>query len=529
VSIQPVAKVLLPKPVKEKPILKIRSKAEHTPPLTVSDFQPSLFTNEQEHSSFRYFHAKTANRLAGYFDECTMWNRLILQACESDDSIRHAVIAIGALDMALDTAQVRKKAEWLEPSKVQLQAESQRQFALQSYGKAIKRMRDSLSEPRQDMRTILIACLLFVAFEAFHGNNNSAVQQAHGGIKLLNGWLPQWVPKGKDESILKGLRSPAPHMIEDELVQAFARLDSYTMSTMDVDPIQIHSSLKPEIGDILRLMPETFLDIEEARMYFDLMWRNVLHFILWVHGWGGSIGFDPQRSEINQQVHEQSTLHSSSKRELEEELKRDPAMSLQARQHSEVFEKWTAAFEPLFHQSRTAAGRKDFAAATILRMHAKAGYISISGGFRNCLDFDNREKEYIEVLDLAEVATDTLKLREPGSRATFMLDGPLSGCLYIVVTTCRVPALRRRAIEILERQPRREGMWDSALIAKVCKLVVEIEEEGMVDGFIPEQARINNVKTTFSLQEHKGTMTWTFFEPRPGETGLQIMQKDFTW
>lgn len=522
VTIQPATKALLPKPVRARPTLKIEAKS--VPRLNLNDFQPSLFTNEQEHSSFRYFHDKTANRLAGYFDESSMWNRLVLQACESDQSIRHAVIAIGALDMALDTAQVRKKAEWLEPAKVQLQAESQRQFALQSYGKAIKRMRDALSEPRQDMRTILIACLLFVAFESFHGNNNSAVQQAHGGIKLLNGWLPQWVSKDKNDHELKGLRSPAPHKIEDELVQAFARLDTVAIGSMDLEPIQIHPSLKPEVSDILRLMPEQFWDIEEARMYHDLIWRTVIHFILWMHGWGAPVGYDTSKAPSPGQIFE-----GQSKRAFVNDLKAKPDMLAEARRHCELFERWTAAFDPLFRQSRTPAGRKDFIAATVLRLHFKAGYISISGGFADPLDFDKRTSEYNEVLDLAGILTDSLSLREAGQRATFMMYGPLSGCLYIVVTCCRDGAIRRRAIDLMLRQPRREGLWDSLLTARVCQTVLEIEERGMVDGFIPLSSRINNVKTTFNMQLREGRITYTWFEPPNGQDTLEIMSADFTW
>lgn len=451
-----------------------------------------------------------------------MWNRLILQACENDQSIRHAVIAIGALDMALDTAQVRKKAEWLEPAKVQLQAESQRQFALQSYGKAIKRMKDALSEPRQDMRTILIACLLFVAFESFHGNNNSAVQQAHGGIKLLNGWLPQWVRK--DDQQLKGLRSPAPHIIEDELVQAFARLDTVAIQSMDLPPIPIHPTLKPEVSDILRLMPETFWDIEEARMYHDLIWRTVIHFIFWVYGWGGPVSFDQTKSPSQGQIFE-----GQSKRAFVRDLKHHPEMHAEAKRHSDVLLRWSAAFETLFRQSRTPAGRKDFIGATVLRLHAKAGYISISGGFADPLDFDRRKDEYTEVCDLAEILTDSLKLREPDQRAMFMLNGPLTGCLYIVATCSRDPDIRRRAIDLMLRQPRREGLWDSQLTARICQKVVEIEERGMVDGYIPLAARINNIKMMYNMQERKGEITYTWYEPPPGEDKLEIMAAEFTW
>jgi len=61
--------------------------------------QQSLFKNEQEHRYFRVFSNESAAQLSGYFDS-DLWHGLVLQACESNSSIRHAVIAVGALDLA---------------------------------------------------------------------------------------------------------------------------------------------------------------------------------------------------------------------------------------------------------------------------------------------------------------------------------------------------------------------------------------------------------------------------------------------
>jgi hypothetical protein len=60
--------------------------------------QQTFFRNEQERQYFKIFSNETADQLSGYF-ETELWNRLVLQACESSSSIRHAVIAIGTLDL----------------------------------------------------------------------------------------------------------------------------------------------------------------------------------------------------------------------------------------------------------------------------------------------------------------------------------------------------------------------------------------------------------------------------------------------
>lgn len=78
--------------------------------------------------------------------------------------------------------------------------------------------------------------------------------------------------------------------------------------------------------------------------------------------------------------------------------------------------------------------------------------------------------------------------------ATFTIDGSIVPSLYVVSIKCRDQGIRRRAIELLLQNPRREGLWDSALIARVGMLSIQVDEEGgLVDGFVPDWARIVGV------------------------------------
>src|ERR1700716_1350901 len=92
---------------------------------------------------------KTAYQLSGYFDS-TLWSRLVLQTYQSDPSIRHAVVAIAALDFTLESAK-----DFTRRGKKD-DADFHHQFALLQYSKAIRRMRDAASKGKQDLRTTLI-------------------------------------------------------------------------------------------------------------------------------------------------------------------------------------------------------------------------------------------------------------------------------------------------------------------------------------------------------------------------------------
>jgi hypothetical protein len=87
-------------------------------PRIPSDFQPLfyqphsvMFKDEREYRYFRLFCDKTAFQLSGYFDS-TLWSRLVLQTCQSDPSVRHAVVAIAALGSILESAKDFAKRDY---------------------------------------------------------------------------------------------------------------------------------------------------------------------------------------------------------------------------------------------------------------------------------------------------------------------------------------------------------------------------------------------------------------------------------
>lgn len=50
--------------------------------------------------------------------------------------------------------------------------------------------------------------------------------------------------------------------------------------------------------------------------------------------------------------------------------------------------------------------------------------------------------------------------------------------------------MRREALGLLRSFPRREGVWDSLLVAEIGQRIMEFEEEGLEGEFIPESARV---------------------------------------
>jgi hypothetical protein len=81
------------------------------------------------------------------------------------------------------------------------------------------------------------------------------------------------------------------------------------------------------------------------------------------------------------------------------------------------------------------------------------------------------------------------------------------------VTKCRDRRLRQEALELLERFPRRDGVWDTAMIAAVGKWIMEKEEQGLgPDEPIPEKARVRLMEVKMPTAKKEVQIRYTLIE-----------------
>ena len=95
-------------------------------------------------------------------------------------------------------------------------------------------MRDATATGHQDLRTTLITCMVIICFEGYHGNYDIANNQLQIGISLIHDWKARHARVNRSVS---AFLSPAPDMIEDELIQEFGRLE--------IQKISLFSSTSP--------------------------------------------------------------------------------------------------------------------------------------------------------------------------------------------------------------------------------------------------------------------------------------------
>jgi hypothetical protein len=107
-----------------------------------------------------FFTTFTAPMLRGNFSP-EFWERKVLQAAVAEPSIRHAVIAIGAIHEDFSSRLQIHDSDYEPP----IQA-----FALRQYTKAIHHLHQLMATQAQQLDFTLLACILFICFDSLLGN-----------------------------------------------------------------------------------------------------------------------------------------------------------------------------------------------------------------------------------------------------------------------------------------------------------------------------------------------------------------------
>jgi len=135
-------------------------------------------------------------------------------------------------------------------------------YALAQYEKALKGMRRAIELGEHDLRNALLACLLSFSIESLQGRQSPACSLASSGVALFHEWI------GKAKPGLTTRASPNEHVIENDLVQAFAGLDIHVAFFLDTRPLELHQRIIDDTAMILQSMPASFDTLCEARTYW---------------------------------------------------------------------------------------------------------------------------------------------------------------------------------------------------------------------------------------------------------------------
>lgn len=502
------------------------------PPLTIpSNPVPGLPFSPLESLYFSLFRTETLSGLAGLFDSSS-WRQRVLQDCHADPAIRHAAVALGALFKTLE-----QSSRTPSPTGRTDDADAVRshwRVAVQYYSLACNAI--AVSSPGEDdggsssrpshHRTRLLVSTLLGTFDAFIGDHRQAIVQIQNGLSLM-----------------ERLSSPATQettdLVEGDLAVVFTRLaisaKSYDLAFHFPDPYVIrltphdeaHHPRKTPFSDPVP-PGHRFTTLREARLAHEGTLDRGIRFLERLQAaQNHAMGFFPRDWE---------RYGAAYVGELTS---------------------WAAAFSPLFAsrlEDMAFSPRDRTAIATLQMEHINARVLFLSLFSSSETAFDTFIPQFATIVELArEVVTadeaaalTTARCPPPPSQCahyrwddvtsvinggyaayhlkpSFTADLGIVPPLFMVATKCREPTLRRQAISLLRSSARREGMWDSELVARIGTWIMELEESSSPSDHlgqpttIPEEARVMIHAVDFDLRSRTAELTVGTRNMKPGD------------
>ena len=158
------------------------SEDRYPSPSVLSPQDPSLGLpgSDKKQRHFECFRQRPVVEFSGYFDS-NFWDQLVSQVSHHDSAVRHAVIALGSLYEKFDTQR--------EVDRPHAQATVCRKDSIEQYNQALGHLQQKLEDNEDGKaQSTLICCILFIAFETFLGNYDSAGLHLESGLEILHDW-----------------------------------------------------------------------------------------------------------------------------------------------------------------------------------------------------------------------------------------------------------------------------------------------------------------------------------------------------
>lgn len=303
-----------------------------------------------------------------------------------------------------------------------------------------------------------------------------------------------------------GISSPIPSELEDEIYQAFGLLEMSSLS-FKADPrgMPYHMLAKNSGALNMERMPATFASIIEAKTYWDLIMRRLMHLMPTI-------------------LAARLPSHGNSKHIAPTTNVRFIAAIKDRQKYLNELTSWWLAFSPVLEKCRRDPDSKEFAGATILHLRWIVCHIALFSAMTPAQTvLDDKLPDFRKVIELAKGL-----LSHPARNGKFTFESGIIPQIYVVAIKCRDYAVRSEAVALLLSRTWREGVWDSSVAGNIAKAVVDIEEEGREDGCLPEHKRVYQTAMEVDLQQRTGSVK-CFINSQSPPMASRAKTRHFKW
>ncbi|KAE8448946.1 hypothetical protein EG329_008742 [Mollisiaceae sp. DMI_Dod_QoI] len=434
---------------------------------------PSISSHDaQEFWYFQWYVKHAANELPGYFDT-SFWAEVVVQESHNFPAMRHAVIALGALNKSLESAPAPSLKVNITNHDL---PEHYYQYALYQYGIALELAKKYLSSNSTFHRNTLITYLLIICFESFQGSQTTIIQHLNECLLLLQS-LSIWAPSRDDNRLCVADPlgdTPTPDkMIEDRtgqqvtsppilhtssgidemVIQNLIRFDGQKLffgMTPDTLPLiwDVDDTCEPSEPSLLVAFP----DFQSAHRFWDFLMDRTLQFY--------------RRTLFNR-------AHSPSDAEHTHKIR---SQYFSFRDKIKAF---GIAFAPSLTCAISQTGKVINPAALVLSLYTKCTAILLSSTLSESESvFDWHLEDFQYIVRTCRTLLWSQESTQLPKNPRFSFDVGIVPPLHLTATKCRDPVVRREAVDMLFSSPRQEGMWDGLLCARIGRWIIGCEEEG---------------------------------------------------
>jgi hypothetical protein len=519
---------------------------------------PSLTPSEQRW--FYIFRTWTGPELAGAYNS-ELWLRYITHIALSEPAIKHAILGVTALHK-----QFRN-------GKDNTAVDDDMAYALNHYTSALGLLVQSMKSSSVAISdTPLVACILFCAFESMSFHLDSAISHAGSGVKML-----------KERHGCTNTESPCA--IPDTLINAlYCRLDTQRLELGETSVIR-----QARFGGYGARNVSKFRSIEDLQISFDELANSILHTIYDVDRastlYASACTSEKAWADNNLQslvfgFSQWCCAYDKFVLEKAEKIHLAPLVLLQLWRilitinlqvdlgSGEMdFDRFESEFDQITDLSYafvlaeqglpTEAALQPNAldnvpsnpTYTVHRLatsmnNMRGGYLGIHPRCTPLVRRDESKSHSIlattqhlqrKVRSSHRSMAISTKPRDAKTnqyipKPIYCFSPGIVSPLYVAISRCRDPQIRRRALVLMLNCKRREGLWDSELAARLGARVIEIEEHRAKalncltfetsaafrdwnqitsSNQIPNDARVRMIKPTF-LPDRKSIERYYF-------------------
>ncbi|PYH92923.1 hypothetical protein BO71DRAFT_431465 [Aspergillus ellipticus CBS 707.79] len=369
-----------------------------------------------ERRCFSYFQVAMVPTLVGPFTS-SLWRKLVLQMCDAEPAVHHAVIGISAIQQGIEARKLRSfataaKCDW-------------NRFALEQLGRSFSllRIRSASNDPQLPSIT-LVCCLLFVSFEMLQGQYETAFTHLRSGLEIIKR--------------LQAHRMLVPYYCRDSspveqiLVASFAHMDNQVAYFQRQEPtLQLDEALEQYLPPADNRI--AMYSIGDIRRTFEPLLNACTRFLI-------------QSAKAKDPMH------------MEMMLQKKHLLLSQLHRFSRMFELFRS-------QSYRHLNPEEQLGADIILLRQRTLLVNLDICIRpwNDRPADHYASDFEDIVTLAEAI-----ICRTSVRPSLSIDIGIVIPLCLVILVCQDPALRWRAIDALRSWPHQEGPWDSSLCAQIA-------------------------------------------------------------